>query len=376
MATVRRNTRNNKKKKKAPLPRKPRTGIGAAPTENFLGFSDYFRVDMTRGDMAGVLRNYVRQNYKGEEQKLLLSAPDYMYTSKYGTAASIAWKDLGKEHPAKWNHKGCVKIWIDEVRNLALAKLAKKDDSDKPKVPTVSPMERVRQITSDFIARIEEYVDTWQDHLEFDMYKEMQLADLNSFTASSVLKYYSPQRDEVHELVHKKTPDLLEGYTHLSVPQRKKYLAFFDSLVTDIERYVASKKASRKISRPRIKSADKQVAKVNYCKDSTEHKLTSINPMNIVGSRRLYTFHVKERMLTEFVTQSANGFEISGTTIKNYDQVNSRSVRLRKPEEMLGVFQTQTAKQIDKYWATLTTVTVKPTGRINKDMILLRVMDI
>ena len=98
--------------------------------------------------------------------------------------------------------------------------------------------------------------------------------------------------------------------------------------------------------------------------------------MNIVGSRRLYTFHVKERMLTEFVTQSANGFEISGTTIKNYDQVNSRSVRLRKPEEMLGVFQTQTAKQIDKYWATLTTVTVKPTGRINKDMILLRVMDI
>jgi hypothetical protein len=97
--------------------------------------------------------------------------------------------------------------------------------------------------------------------------------------------------------------------------------------------------------------------------------------MLIVGSRRLYTFHIKERIITEFVTESATGFEISGTTIKNFDPVNSRAIRLRKPEEMLSTFQTKTPNQIDKFWKELTTKTVKPNGRINKDTILLRVLD-
>lgn len=373
--SVRRTT--TKRRKKAPLPRKPRSGILAAPDHDFYAFSDFFRMDMERKDLAGVLRNYIRSEYKGEEQKLLLSAPEYMYTSKYGPAASIAWAGLNKEFPPKWNHKRCVDLYITALRDAAIRKASEKDDSDAKaaKKPVVSPMERVRRITSDFIAGIDEIIDDWQNAKQFDMYKEMQLADLNSFSAKAVFDYYEPQFQEIDELVNKKPEDLVEAYSYMTVPQRKKYLGFYTSLIDDIKKYVLGKKATRKTSVKRPKTADRQVAKVSYLKESSEFKLTSINPIQLVGARRLYTFHVKERIITEFVTEAATGFEISGTTIKNFDTVNSRSIRLRKPEEMLNMFLIKTPKQIDKYWSELTTKTVKPTGRINKDMILLRVLD-
>lgn len=372
---VRRQT--TKRRKKAPLPRKPRTGIAAAPDHDWEAFAAYFRMDMERKDIAGVLRNYIRTNYKGEEQKILLSAPDYMYTVKYGPAASIAWADMNKEFPTKWDHKRCVDTYINSVREAAVRRLAERDDSDAKVAAksVVSPMDRVKRVTEEFIASIEEVVDDWENAKEFNMYKEMQLADLSSFSAKAVFDYYEPQLHEIQELVNDKTEDLVEAYSHMSVPNRKKYLTFLTTLTDDAKKYVLSKKATRKVSVKRPKTADKQVAKISYLKESPEFKLTSINPIQLVGARRLYTFHVKERIITEFVTQAAAGFELSGTTIKNYDTVNSRSIRLRKPEEMLSIFLINTPKQIDKYWSELTTKTVKPTGRINKDMILLRVLD-
>lgn len=377
--TVRRQTKS-KRTNKTPLPRKPRTGIGAAPDHDWEAFFAYFRQDVERKDLAGVLRNYIRSEFSGEEQKLLLSAPDWIYTTKTGPAASVAWANLGKEHPAKWDHKRCLQLYIDDVRHWAERKLIEKeqDDSDsyQPKKVTVSPMVRVKRITDAFIAGIEDIVDDWENApASFNLYKEMQLADLNMFSARAVFDYYEPQHLEIQELVEKKTDDLVEAYGHWPIRKRKKYLAFLTSLVDDAKKYMLSKKAKRKVSVKGPKSADRQVAKVNYLKESPEFKLTSVNPMKIVGARRLYTFHVKERIITEFVTQSATGFEISGTTIKNFDKVNSRSIRLRKPDEMLSVFLTKTPKQIDKYWGQLTTKTVEPTGRINKDMVLLRAMD-
>ena len=101
----------------------------------------------------------------------------------------------------------------------------------------------------------------------------------------------------------------------------------------------------------------------------------SIPPIKIVGQTRLFTFNTKTRILSEYITQAANGFEISGSTIKNIDTVNSRTVKLRKPEEFLTLVQNKTPKQIDAEWNKLTTKSSVPNGRINVDTILLRVLD-
>jgi hypothetical protein len=80
-------------------------------------------------------------------------------------------------------------------------------------------------------------------------------------------------------------------------------------------------------------------------------------------------------MVTEYVTESTNGFEISGSTIKNFTKGLSRTICLRKPLDFLPIVLQKTPKQINDAWQTLKTKTKVPNGRINKDTILLRVLD-
>jgi hypothetical protein len=72
------------------------------------------------------------------------------------------------------------------------------------------------------------------------------------------------------------------------------------------------------------------------------------------------------------VTSAVSGFEISGTTIKNFDK-DSKQATLRKPDEILPLILNKTEKQIEKVWETITTKIDSPTGRINADCILMRV---
>ena len=141
------------------------------------------------------------------------------------------------------------------------------------------------------------------------------------------------------------------------------------------DRIKSAGKATRAIKAKGPKAADKQVAKVNYKKQDTEFKLVSIPPIQVVGKRRLFTFNPKTRVITEFVTAAVNGFSVSGSTLKDFDEVNSRCTRLRKPNEFLPFALSKTPNQIDKEWKNLTTKTTVPNGRINKDTILLRVLD-
>ena len=85
--------------------------------------------------------------------------------------------------------------------------------------------------------------------------------------------------------------------------------------------------------------------------------------------------NTKTRVIAEYVTNSAKGFEVSGTTLKNIDTSLSRSTRLRKPDAFLPIILKKTANQINKEWQSLTTKTTVPNGRINKDTVLLRVLD-
>ncbi|MFN9906972.1 MAG: hypothetical protein ACK56F_12775, partial [bacterium] len=54
---------------------------------------------------------------------------------------------------------------------------------------------------------------------------------------------------------------------------------------------------------------------------------------------------------------------------------NTRSIRLRKPDEFLPIVLGSTAKQINKAWEKLTTKESKPNARIGSEVVLLRVFE-
>lgn len=377
---VRRATRKKTAPKKI-FSRRAQTGFAAAPDSNFFHCLDYIRLEVDKKDIASKMKSYIKENFSKEDRDILLAAPDWAFTSAYGATASMHWLELNKQFPDRWDPAKSIQLAVSHIKEWGLKKLAEKEDSDKPKTQVSrSPMEIVKERTSDFIGAVEEVLDMFDSKIfvdweNYSVYNELMKIDASYFMAKGVYDYYIPLRDEIQELVEKKTEDLVEAYGHWSVRKRKEYLSIIQSIVNDAERYMASKKAVRKISKPRVKSADKQVEKVNYLKESAEYKVTSINPALIVGARRVYLFNAKQRLITELVCRLSSGFEVKGTTIQGIDVDVSRTVRLRKPMDFLPIVLSKTPNQINKEWNSLTTKPQGTTGRINKDTIILRALD-
>tara|TARA_Y100000389_G_scaffold67568_1_gene63916 strand:+ start:11366 stop:12472 length:1107 start_codon:yes stop_codon:yes gene_type:complete len=363
-------------KKRKSFSRKTKTGFAAAPTDNFQHFNDYIRVEVDRKDIAVKIKNHVKKSLSKEDAKIALQAPDWAISQSPSLAATIAWAELQLEFPTWWDAEKVLTKQVNEILRLGKRKLLNKTDNiGVVTTPRKSPAEIIKERTSDFIGGIEVIIDNWKDEKDFSIYSEMKKHDVPYITAKATYDHYIPLRDELDELVNKKTPDLIEGYSSMKVSDQKKYLKFVDNILTDIEKYMTAKKATRKTRRPVVKSAEKQVAKVQYLKDSVEFKLASISPTSLIGAMRIYLFNAKTRALTELVCEKSCGFEVKGTTLQGVDFEASRVTKLRKPEVFIPMVLKKTSNQINKEWSSLTTKTTIANGRINKDTIILRAMN-
>ena len=374
--------RTDTKKKKVPkvFSRRARTGIEAAPINSYHWFNDYIRTEVDRKEISSTIKSFIKKNFTKEEAEYALKAPEWMFGKPF-LASIIAWKAKGFPFPESGQYETALNRLILEIIDAGKNKIESYDEEDSAAIviPKKIPAEIIKQRTSDFIAEVEEVLDTFYygsvDQDNYSDYDELKKIDAAYNTAKGVFDYYVPLRDEIKELVEGKPADLVEGYGWMSVPRRRQYLKFIQNILDDCDRYLLSKKAQRKIRKPKVKSSDKQVEKLVYLKDSAEHKITSINPTTIVGARRVYLFNTKSRILTEVVSHLPNGFEVRGTTIQGIDEQLSRQILLRKPSDFLPIIQNKTVNQIKKEWESLTTKSGKANGRINKDTILLRTMD-
>ena len=176
------------------------------------------------------------------------------------------------------------------------------------------------------------------------------------------------------EAYDKTCPDCVEAYSHIKKGDKSKMLKLYDSIYADLDKLKDSFKATRK-ARVRVpKSNDKQVSKLNYMKEDLNSKLTSIDPVLIPGKTKLWIYNTKQGKLTEFFTDNGSGFEIVGSTLKNFDPKLSKVTKLRKPDEILPQILNKSEFQIKKIWKELTTKIYEPTGRINKYCIIMRVI--
>lgn len=250
----------------------------------------------------------------------------------------------------------------------------------KPKKPVISPQERTRNkvnntIVGDWDSMV---VDKWMDgtfdkkNITFPVYSLFQMHGLKGGPAINMFKEHVEfEYDNIKGAYEKTDEQLVEGYSHIKKGDQRKMLDFMDKVFEELERVRDAQKNQRQRSK-KPKSRDKQVQKLNYLQDSEEAKVASVSPLLIPGAHRLWVYNVKQGKLMEFMTTSAQGFEVKGSTLKNWEK--GKMTKLRKPDEILPQILNKTEKQIDKIWDGLTTKIYEPTGRINKDCILLRVI--
>lgn len=267
--------------------------------------------------------------------------------------------------------------WINSKIQEVIDAGKQKATAEKKVVVNITrrnPAEMLKDKTSDFIGEIEDVLDTyytgvWLDIDNYSVYNELKKVDAAYNTAKAIVDYYTPLQSELTELITKKTADLVEAYEKMPLNQRKEYLKLITVIIDDAEKYMASKKAVRKTRAKKVVSADQQVSKVSYLKDSAEFKLTSIDPANIVGASEVYLFNSKYRTLSRLVSSAREGFTIKGTTIQGVDTAASGKKKLRKPEEFFKIAGTTKAK-INKAFTDIKTKPAEANGRINGETLI------
>ena len=359
------------RKKKQPVRRKRLTGYDAAPMDSFESFKSYVRTDIDPKLVVETLKEFVKDRCP-KEHKLLNAAPEWCFKTKYFIAATVEWEKRNHTLPANWFIERKIVEFIEELRKQSKIKREEKPKLVKP------PHEILKEKASDFISEVENVIDDFINGVYLDVENYSPFLELKKIGASKVIatkaiEYYKPLKEELELLLTKKDKDLVEGYQHLTQTQKKKYLKLISHIISDLEKYAEIKKAVRKTRAPKPKSVEQQIKNLKYLNESTEYKIASIQPEKILKSKTLFVFNVKTRILTEYVSKDGNPLGVKGTTIQNFDEENSRCVKLRKPEEFLQIVLTSTPKQISLEWSRLTTKTTQPNGRINADTILLKV---
>jgi len=256
--------------------------------------------------------------------------------------------------------------------------LKKIEEKKKQDTVVITPAERTRMKVMDTIYHDWDstIVEGWFDgdfKQKFACYNRFKMHGLKGNAINIFKGLLEEEYQNISDAYNKTCEQCVEAYSHISKGDKRKMMKQFETVFEDLERLRDSFKATRTPRARKPKSSDAQVAKLQYCTEDIDAKLTSINPIMVPGKSKLFVYNRKNKKLIQYVTESTAGFEVSGTSIKNFDEKLSKQATLRKPDDILPQILNKTELQIEKVWDTITTKINKPTGRINSDCILMRV---
>ena len=371
-----------KKTKKKVLRARARTGLAGVPIDKgFNAVKDYFHLQVDKKDCISQVKTWVKKNFP-QPSKYILANPEYHFTMTHHAATAFWYNnDLYKNNDADGdtardflNHLFDKMIPLIEKGKVIFKEKQKANDN----VISISPAVRLmRKINNTIMQELLDLEDKWIDGEDttINIYDRFKYHGLTNTAISYVKPMIEGWLLDYEDAYYKRCDQAVEGYSHLKRSALNHRIKVCKAMLEDLERIRSATKASRNVKVKRPQSLDKQVAKVQYKKEDNDFKIVSINPIQIPTKTRLYAFNTKSKMVIEYITESPNGFEISGSTIKNFTKGLSRTICLRKPLDFLPIVLQKTPKQIDDAWKLLKTKTKEPNGRINKDTILLRILD-
>ncbi len=242
------------------------------------------------------------------------------------------------------------------------------------KAPTIQ--DRLNEKTSEHLAYFEGLYDEVVAGGTVDP-KAYDYLVSNTVPQSQIKKFedlFMRRKTELGEALGKLDEQVVEAYRHYKAADFKRHHAFIQSILDALEQYRGVKKATKKARVKKSPSKEKLVAKLKYMKEEKTLKLVSINPVDIVGAQELWAYNTKTRKLYKYIADSLHGpLGIKGTSLTGFDETKSVGKTLRKPEEKLKEFAKASKVQLRKFLDEIKATETIGNGRINADMVLLRI---
>ena len=258
------------------------------------------------------------------------------------------------------------------------------DDSDvvvevKKDVYTPSIQERVRDASMLMTEEIETAIESFQtdpeafDPKAFKILNVLKAKQAKAAHARIIREFYNRDFEELQEAATTKDEQLKEAYSHLSKVQLRKITAFYQEIVSACEMLAQEAKVNRKPKAKKAVPAEKIVAKLKYKKADEPLKLVSINPADILGAKELWIYNTKSRKLGKYIAGEFADLGVKGTSIINFDEHKSVQKTLRKPIDQLKEFKAAGKVALRKFLDDINAVDTKMNGRINEEIMLLKV---
>jgi hypothetical protein len=246
---------------------------------------------------------------------------------------------------------------------------------EKKSTPNIQ--ERMAEKTSEFLGEVEGKFD---EFMSSDFKGEPKLIDL--MTASnvpvqqmkSVTEHINKRIAEFEEVLSSTDGQLIEAYKYLNKRQLKSMVTWWTQALTDVNSYGVIKKATKAPRKRKAVPPEKIVSKMSYCKEFAELSLKSINPTAILTASELWVFNTKTRKLGIYIADAhASALSVKGTRILGFDAAASVQKTLRKPKEQLKEWTSNGKPAAKKWFKGVRSTEIKLNGRINDDVILLKV---
>jgi len=250
----------------------------------------------------------------------------------------------------------------------------------KPAVVQPSIQERVKEASYKMTEEIEDALESFAndpDNFDPKAFKVLNLLKGKEAKAAHsriIRDFYNRNLQELIEANGTKDEQLKEAYSHLSKANLKKITAFYQEIVSACDMLGQEAKVNRKPRAKKSVPAEKLVAKLKYKKTEESLKLVSVNPTDIIGAKELWIYNTKSRKLGKYVADEYKDLGIKGTSITGFNEFKSVQKTLRKPAEQLKAFKDSGKVQLRKFLEDINAVDTKMNGRINEEIILLKVV--
>lgn len=273
-------------------------------------------------------------------------------------------------------HRKKIVAFMDEV--ITIAKDAK-DESKKDVVKGPSIQDRLKEKILEFLGEFEGALDDFIEGKDCALDDRaavvtfLKMRQIPAPYAKALSEWCDLKIREFGGAMTSKDEQIKEGYSNFS----KKGLVHLVKTLAEVKQgvndYAAFKKVNKAPRKRKEKPAAVQVAKLKYKVIDDTFKVKSVDPAEIIGADQLWTFNTKSRTLAVYRASGPAGLRVKGTTIIGFEPENSQQKRLRKPEETLKKLAEAGKVALRKFMDGIKAVEYRPNGRVNKDMILMKV---
>jgi hypothetical protein len=241
---------------------------------------------------------------------------------------------------------------------------------------TISIQDRLQNKIDEYIGELEGFVDDYGirgSNKDMNAYQWMTDNGVKAAHATKIAEHFKKQALEISLAESGKDSDLSEGYEGYTKSRLKNILAVMSSIAKDAEKIGQNQKITRKPRKKKPVSHEKLVSKLNFKEKDDTLKIKSVNPLNLIGCKQVWVYNTKTRKLGRYTALDDSGISVKGSTLTGFSS-DSIEKTLRKPQEIVPNVISAGKVQLRKLMEGINAKAGALTGRINRDVVILRVV--